>query len=211
MVLSATQAFENSRPDDLAKVHERQLVASYVRAAAHGDADAWNALVDRFAPMIWSIARGHRLNAADAADVSQVTWLCLHQHIGRLIAPERVGAWLATTARRECLRVLRVGSRQIPIGDGMVDVTDQTAAPPDQGLAETERNVILRASLLQLPPRCQMMLRLLLTADTTLSYTELGELLDMPIGSIGPTRARCLEHLRRLVEAAGVSMDDSVV
>jgi RNA polymerase sigma factor (sigma-70 family) len=82
-----------------------------VVAAADGDQTAWDALVDRFAPMVWGIARGHRLSAADAAEVFQTTWLRLLEHLDRMDEPERVGAWLAITARRESLRARRMTRR----------------------------------------------------------------------------------------------------
>src|SRR3954449_1219324 len=89
-------------------------VADLVRAAAEGDRDAWDALVDRFNGLVWSVARSHRLSTVDASDVVQTTWLRLVEHLGRLQEPERVGAWLATTARRESLRTLRHSARQVP-------------------------------------------------------------------------------------------------
>ena len=85
--------------------------ADLVFAAKAGDSQAWNALVDRFASTVWAVARAHRLSAADAADVSQTTWMRLVEHLDRIEQPERVGAWLATTARRESLRILRLGGR----------------------------------------------------------------------------------------------------
>src|ERR1700736_5759838 len=96
---------------------EADDVAGWLKAAAAGDATAWDALVGRYSNLVWAVARGHRLNAADAADVSQTTWLRLVEHLDRIEQPERVGAWLATTARRESLRVLRMAGRQIPNGD----------------------------------------------------------------------------------------------
>jgi hypothetical protein len=88
--------------------------AELVRDASRGDAGAWSALVDRFAPLVWSIARSYRLSQHDAADVSQTTWLRLAEHIHHVRQPERVGAWLATTAGRESLAVIRRGQRQVP-------------------------------------------------------------------------------------------------
>ena len=92
-----------------------------VRAAAEGDQQAWDALVDRFAGLVWAIARAHRLSPADAADVSQTTWLRLVEHLGRIRDPERVGAWLAATARHECLRVIRHAGRFVADGDVDLD------------------------------------------------------------------------------------------
>src|SRR5215831_13070195 len=84
-----------------------------VDQASAGDSDAWDELVDRFSGMVWAVARGHGLSSADAADVSQTTWLRLVEHLDRIREPERVGAWLATTARHECLRHVRAWRREI--------------------------------------------------------------------------------------------------
>src|SRR5579862_3211112 len=91
-------------------------VTELVSDAAAGDSGAWDALVDRFAGTVWAVARAYRLSASDAADVSQTTWLRLVEHLDRIEQPDRVGAWLATTARRESLRVLRVSGRLVPTG-----------------------------------------------------------------------------------------------
>jgi RNA polymerase sigma factor (sigma-70 family) len=183
-----------------------------VRGAAEGDSDAWNQLVDRFAGMVWAVARSYRLSAADAADVSQTTWLRLVQHLDRIEQPERVGAWLAITARHEALRVARLASRQLPVGDDitidLVSVSEERVSNDDALLAD-ERARELWALVMRLPARCQLILRLL-TADPPLSYRDLGEALDMPIGSIGPTRARCLENLRKIASSAGISVEELV-
>lgn len=181
-------------------------VACLVKAATAGDRRAWNALVDRFLPSVWAIARGHRLGYADAADVCQTTWLRLVEHLDRIQQPERVGAWLATTARRESLRVIRMALRQVPTGEEMEDVPD--SSPPATGrnnLASRHVEQILDGLVAQLPVRSQLLLRLLL-AETPLSYKDISEALDMPIGSIGPTRARALEQLRRRAVVAGVDL-----
>jgi RNA polymerase sigma factor (sigma-70 family) len=183
-------------------------VSDLVNGAAAGDGEAWDQLVDRFASMVWAVARSYRLNAADAADVSQTTWLRLVQHLDRLEHPERVGAWLAITARHEALRVARQSSRQLPVGDDIwldrtVDVSHDDALIADARARE------LWALVSELPARCQLILRLL-TADPPLSYRDLAQALDMPIGSIGPTRARCLDHLRKIADSAGISLEEFV-
>ena len=94
-------------PDDDAG----DTAAALVMAAATGDQQAWDALVDRFAPTVWAVARGYRLSVADATDVSEVTWLRLVENLDRMEEPDRVGAWLATTARRESRRVLCLTGR----------------------------------------------------------------------------------------------------
>lgn len=187
---------------------ESDAIASLVEAAAQGDQAAWDKLVDRFAPTVWAVARGHRLNAADAADVSQTTWLRLVEHLHRIQQPERVGAWLATTARRESLRVLRLSGRQVPNGndfDLVVDVRDDGAR--EECLISDHRAKVVADLVSQLPVRSQTLLRLL-SADSPLSYKEISEALDMPIGSIGPTRARALEQLKRLAIQAGIDPKD---
>jgi len=185
-------------------------VGALVRAAASGDQYAWNQLVDEFASTVWAIARGHRLNSADAADVFQTTWLRLLEHLNRIEQPERVGAWIATTARRECLRMLRISKRQVPRDDFDFVPDPVSFAPPDRNLVVEERRHLVSQLVDQLPSRSRLLLRLL-SADSPLSYKEISEALSMPIGSIGPSRQRALEQLRRLVLRAGLKSEDVFV
>jgi RNA polymerase sigma factor (sigma-70 family) len=179
-----------------------------VQAASEGNQDAWNVLVERFAATVWAIARGHRLNAADSADVFQTTWLRLVEHLDRIEQPERVGAWIGTTARRECLRVLRIAGRQVPSGEDFDVLPDpSTSRSPDRDIIAGERSRIINHLVERLPVRSQLLLRLL-SAESPLSYRDISEALSMPIGSIGPTRARALEQLRRLATASGVNLED---
>ena len=166
-----------------------------VRAAARGDERSWNALVDRYSGLVWAIARNHRLSASDCDEVFQTTWLRLVEHVDRLQDPAKVGGWLATTARHESLRLLRRSGRQIPMGDELPEPAAQDASP-DEEMLRSERDRALWAAFARLPERDQALLRLL-TADPAPSYEEIGRALNMPVGSIGPTRARCLERLRR--------------
>jgi len=176
---------------------------SLVRAAAAGDEAAWSALVDRYSGLVWAIARNHRLGAADADEVFQTTWLRLVEHVDRLQNPARVGGWLATTARHESLRLLRRSGRQIPMGDDLPE-PDCHAPAPDEALLLADRDSTLRTAFARLPERDQRLLRLL-TADPMPSYEEIGLALNMPTGSIGPTRARCLERLRREADALALT------
>jgi len=169
--------------------------ARLVAAAAAGDQLAWNGLVARFSGLVWAVIRGHRLSGADAADVSQTTWLRLVEHLDRVQDPARVGAWLATTARRECLRTLRMSGRQVPCGDDLPEPV-QDVPGIDDALLRDERDSELWEAFGRLGDRDQALLRML-SADPAPSYREVSAALDMPIGSIGPTRARCLERLRR--------------
>jgi len=179
-------------------------VAELVRAAAEGDQAAWHGLVDRYNGLVWSVARAHRLSTVDASDVVQTTWLRLVENLGRLQDPERVGAWLATTARRECLRTLRHSARQLPTEEVPETVAE---AQVDSALLLEERDRALWQAFGGLSERCQTLLRILVS-DPPPSYEDIGAALDMPIGSIGPTRARCLERLRGLAEGEGVSATD---
>ncbi len=176
--------------------HQRPFdVTRLVRLAGAGDQEAWNVLIDQYSGLVWAIARGHRLGAADAADVFQSTWLRLVEHVGDLNDPARVGAWLATTAKRECLRLLRSSGRQVPAGDDLPEVVAENPEPWAE-LVRTERDAILWRAFGRLDSRDQALLRMLV-ADPAPSYREISSALEMPIGSIGPTRGRCLERLQR--------------
>ena len=182
-------------------------LADLVRWAGEGDRAAWNEIVDRYAGIVWAIARRHRLSAADAADVSQTTWLRLVEHLDRIENPERIGAWLATTARHESLRVLRLAGRQIPaLDDDFAELADARAdTRVDAALLTDERDRELRELVAALPARDQLLLQLL-SHDAQPSYVEIGAALGMPTGSIGPTRARCLERLRRVAATRGINL-----
>jgi RNA polymerase sigma factor (sigma-70 family) len=168
--------------------------ACIVRAAASGDDSAWNELVTRFDGMLWTVTRRHRLSAADGADVVQSTWLQLIQHVGNLKNPSAVGAWLTTTARRECLRVGIASRNLVPYGDDLPEPPTD-AAPIDEELMRHESSAALRHAITRLRPRERALVNMLAT-DPAPSYGEISDALDIPIGSIGPTRARCFEHLR---------------
>jgi RNA polymerase sigma factor (sigma-70 family) len=178
-----------------------ESVSRLVKAAAAGDERAWNALVEEFSGLLWAVARAHRLPAADAADVVQATWLRLLEHLQRLQDPSRVGAWLATTARRESLRLLRESERAVPFGDDAPEL-ESDAIAPDDVLLGRERDDALWRSVACLRPSDQALLRLLV-ADSEPSYEEIAAALDMPIGSIGPTRQRALQRLRGELDVAG--------
>jgi RNA polymerase sigma factor (sigma-70 family) len=170
--------------------------STLIRAAGTGDQRAWERLVDRYANLVWSVARSFRLGEADAADVAQATWLRLVQHLCVIRDPERLGAWLATTARREALALLRRRGRDVLVGDvHELSRRDERPPSPDDRLLRVEQSVELRTAFAALPSRCRQLLRVLL-ADPPPTYEEAAAAMRMPVGSVGPTRARCLEHLR---------------
>jgi RNA polymerase sigma factor (sigma-70 family) len=178
-------------------------VGQQVRLAASGERAAWEALVDRYEGLLWSIARSHRLDEASACDVVQNTWLALLEHLDDLRNPDALSGWLATTARHECLRVLRHSSRQIPTED---DRMPEDAVPPvaEARLVAEERDAELWRAFATIPARCQALLRML-AGDPPPSYEDVGAALGMPIGSIGPTRGRCLATLRRALAGTRIS------
>ncbi|MFL6004898.1 MAG: RNA polymerase sigma factor [Gaiellaceae bacterium] len=173
-----------------------------LQAAAEGDEAAWDALVERFSPLVDSIARSFRLDRADAADVSQTVWLRLLEHVGRLRDPERVGAWLASTARHECLRTLRLARRELASGDDAVFERGGSTEPLDARLLRAERDAELTLAFEAQPQRCRLLLRVV-TEEPAPSYEEVAASTGMAVGSVGPNRTRCLAGLRRSVLATG--------
>jgi RNA polymerase sigma factor (sigma-70 family) len=177
-------------------------VGQLVRRAAAGDRGAWERLVDQYSRLIWAMTRDFRLAESDAADVVQATWLRLLENIHRIEYPERVGSWLATTARHECLRHLAAGKRVMLVEDHDA-FTDTGGHQPeiDERLLADERAKAVRAAMATLPSRSQRLLEMLM-ADPPVPYTEISDQLGLPIGSIGPTRGRCLERLRVILQPA---------
>lgn len=172
--------------------------ADLVAGARNGDAQAWDALVERFTPLIWSICRRYRLGDADAADVNQCVWLRLVDRLTAVRDPAALAGWLATTTERECARFWRA-ARNSPAFWRMPDVEDipdEQIGTAEQELLVAERHAVLRAALARLPPDYRQLMAML-TEDPPVPYAEISAKLDIPIGSIGPTRRRCLDKLRR--------------
>lgn len=175
--------------------------ASALDAAVGGDQAAWNRLVERYSGLLWAVARAHRLGNADAGDAIQTTWLRLIEHRDEIRNPEGIGSWLATTARRECLRTLRRTARCQP-SEEIEDLVEPDLGGLDAGLLREERDARLWNAFQRLSHSDQALLRAL-TADPPPSYAQISAALGMPMGSIGPTRGRVLERLRRELRAAG--------
>ena len=177
-------------------------VAELVRRAADGDRQAWERLVDQFARLIWSITADFKLVESDASDVAQTTWLRLLEHIDRIQHPDRVGSWLAATARNECLRNLAARKRVV-LSDDDIELGGAVTHGPevDERLLADERDQTVREAMSRLPRRWQRLLEMLM-ADPPASYADISDELELPIGSIGPTRGRCLARLRVLLQAS---------
>lgn len=176
-------------------------ITALLDAARQGDQAAWDALVARFSGLMWSIARGYRLDAADAHDAVQMTWLRLVENLDRIADPERLGAWLATTTRRECLQLLRKAGRERPAAlENALDGVAGSTEPVDAGMLLDERDRAVWRALVSISERCQRLLRVLMASPPP-AYREVAAALDMQIGTIGPARQRCLDQLRQVIRA----------
>jgi RNA polymerase sigma factor (sigma-70 family) len=164
-----------------------------VAAARDGDRLAWEALVERYAPLIWSICRGYRLSHADAEDVGQSIWLRLVGQLDKIREPAALAGWLSTTTRRECQRVR---SHAVACTLDAENIRDERAeAVAEAKLLAAERHAALREAFTQLPRGGQQLIALLI-CDPPVPYTEISARLGIPVGSIGPTRSRCLDRMR---------------
>jgi RNA polymerase sigma factor (sigma-70 family) len=175
------------------RVPDPRLVA-LVQSARAGDDRAWAGLVERFEPMLRSVLSTYRLPAADVDDVVQGTWMKLFTHIDRIREPAAIAGWLATTARRQALELLQTHTREL-----LTDEPDLGAVceeTPEQVVLDGERHDAFVRALAVLPDR-QRRLVTLLAAQPALDYEQVGSILEMPVGSIGPTRARGLAKLER--------------
>jgi RNA polymerase sigma factor (sigma-70 family) len=194
---SAVEVLGNVSPD-VADLDATRLV----RRAANGDPQAWEGLIDRYGRLIWSITRDFKLVESDAADVFQTTWMRLIEHIDRIDHPDRVGSWLAATARNECLRSLAVRKRLVLVHeDESFDGPAAHEPEVDEALLSAERAAVVREAMTRLPQRWQRLMEMLM-ADPPASYAEISDELGLPVGSIGPTRGRCLARLRVMLEAS---------
>jgi RNA polymerase sigma factor (sigma-70 family) len=196
-------------------VRDDPSVVALVARAAGSDQAAWDELVDRYAPLVWSICVRYQLSSQDIEDVGQNVWLRLVEQLGNLREPAALPGWLATTTRRECLRVVKASQRyEMPgteLDEKLPPHTD--AAMIEQEIITAEQNALLRAALAELPPRCRQLLSMLIS-DPPCSYAEISAVLGIRIGTIGPERGRCLERLRRsefLAELSGDEIADAQV
>ncbi len=184
-------------------VRDDPLVAALVARAASGDQAAWNDLVERYAPLVWSICSRYRLGSHDIEDVGQTVWLRLVGQLGKLREPAALPGWIGTTTQRECVRVLRAARRSGHAGT-VPDDLESLAGPVaiEQEIIMGETHAALRAAFAELPLRCRQLLSMLMS-DPPHSYSEISDVLEIPVGSIGPQRGRCLQHLRRSGSLSG--------
>ncbi|MEV7323327.1 sigma-70 family RNA polymerase sigma factor [Streptomyces sp. NPDC093970] len=188
---------------------DRAEVGALVQSAVDGDAAAWKALVEGLSPLVWSVVRAHRLSDADGHEVYQTVWFRFAQHLGRIREPDKAGSWLASTARNECLKVIRGLTRLLPTDDPQVLDRVSDDRTPEQSLIdaedradEAERIRLLWQEFEELGERCRQLLRVLMASPPP-SYVEVSGALGIAVGSIGPLRQRCLRRLRARLDARG--------
>jgi RNA polymerase sigma factor (sigma-70 family) len=174
--------------------------AAVLAAARAGDKAAWEEIVHRYDRLVRAAVATYRPTPTDAADAIQNTWLRLFEHAATIRDPEKLGGWLTTTARRECLALIRRQHNERPIG--AIDTGQPSAEPTPEAraiLADTRRQVRLATEAL--PPRPRALIDALYYRPCS-SYAEAARHLGMPIGTIGPTRLRTLRCLRRHITSA---------
>jgi RNA polymerase sigma factor (sigma-70 family) len=178
-----------------------------MNAATMGEEAAWDALVSRFSRLVWGICAAYRLNAADSGDVFQLTWLRLLEHLDTIREPARLPGWLATTCRRECQGQLRRNRRLQPVDDDRLLNIGSAGVAADRATLVADRNARLWMAFEQLSERCQQVLRVLVVApeEGPPSYHVAAQALGLPTGSLGPTRMRCLDRLRKFLGDEGIS------
>jgi RNA polymerase sigma factor (sigma-70 family) len=176
--------------------------AALLEASRRGEPDGWKGIVERYERLVWSVARGFRFDDATTADVVQTVWLRLAEHLDRIRDADSLASWLATTCRHECLAVTRRRGREV-VDAATVDLRVDAGAITvdlDEALVDGESLREVLGAFARLSDACQELLRLL-CAEPPLGYQAIGELTGRPIGSIGPSRQRCLAKLRSLLEA----------
>jgi RNA polymerase sigma factor (sigma-70 family) len=185
-------------------------VNDLVTRAKKGDKQAWDDLIERYTPLIWAICCRHRLSSADAGDVGQRVWLQLVSQLDKVRDPAALPGWLATTTQRECGTIRRAARRSQALGWALAaeHITCQQTRMAEHELLAAERHAALHEAFTRLPPRCQQLIALLIE-DPPVPYAQISARLGIPARSIGPTRSRCLEQLRRDPAIAALINDEA--
>ncbi len=183
-------------------------MVALVTCADGGDPTAWEEIVERYAPLVWSICARFQLSNHDREDLGQKMRLLLVEQLGKLREPAALPGWIATTTHRECLRVMTAARTSERLGTGLGDALQFVDnAVVDEEILMAELNAVLRAAFAELPPKGRRLLAIL-TSDPPCSYAEISEKLPIPMGSIGPQRARCLERPRKYSAPSGLGEAD---
>src|SRR3954447_1177367 len=169
---------------------------SLLRACQNGDRKAWQTVVERYERLVYSIPLNFGLSPGDADDVAQTTFSALIRSLGSIADEDRLGAWLGTVARRQTWRLIERRRREPPVPDDRLD----RVSTEDSVIAHTENLEWLHQGLAKMDHRCRDLLTALYFSEETPAYSAIAEEFDIPVGSVGPTRARCLEKLRVFLE-----------
>lgn len=172
-----------------------------IRRCIDGDERAWNALVDRYQRLVYSVALRCGLNSDDADDVFQIVFTTLFRRLSGLRDQARIGSWLITTTHRESWRFGKAGKSREELDEELVD----TSAPPDDLVEQADRDERVRAALARLDERCRVLLTALFLEAEAPSYSDIAERVGMPVGSIGPTRTRCFKKLEGFLVDVGLA------
>jgi DNA-directed RNA polymerase specialized sigma24 family protein len=180
-------------------------VRDLARAAAAGEQHGWDGLVERFGELVWSTTRAYGLSPGEGADAAQTTWLRLAEQLGRLEDQhERIGVWLAATARRESLRLLGAARGLTAASAPPMPATEPPAGPP--GAGEQGREALLWRVVRELPEHCRRLLRVLLTVPPP-SHEEVSAALDLPVAGIAAARDACLQDFRHRMSDFSIRAD----
>lgn len=170
-----------------------------VRDCRRGRQQAWRSVVEEFTPVVWTVARSFGLPPGDCEDVCQSTWIQVFTGIDSIRRPERLRTWIVTVAKRESIKHLQFSAHHVLVPDLGCDVREPCGSGPEEVAVERADHRRVRAALLQLPGHHQALVRLLIR-DPAPTYDEISARLNIPRGSIGPTRNRIMHRLRELLE-----------
>jgi RNA polymerase sigma factor (sigma-70 family) len=183
---------------DYSDYHDEQLIA----ACRSGDENAWDALVERYERLVYTVPARYGLTSSEIDDVFQSVWLSLLKNLNKLREPDRVSAWLVTTARRECWERRRGADYERTVTSDLDTLLTDRAGeelPPEDVVVTFRQYETLRGAMATLGDRCRKLLWMLYYDSNVPSYADVADQLEMPIGSIGPMRARCLKKLRGIL------------
>lgn len=201
-MITMQQVREDVRQDESA--WPQVDVADLLVRARQGESAAWEEIVRRYSSVVFATVRSFRLQDADVFDAVQMTWLRLAENSHRVQFPERLAGWLATTARRECLHILRQQAKQTPAPtDTVAENVVDPGVGPEQRVIDRDTAQTLWSLVAELSPLRRTLLRALFT-DNPRPYTEVARTAGIPAGGIGPTRARALQQLRRRLDEHGL-------
>ncbi len=200
VALGSGEAGTGSAAADRSVTDRAARVGACLERARSGETSALGEIVRELNPLLWHVARGEGLAAEEAADVVQTTWLELVRRLHDIRSPQALTSWLVTATRREAWRVRELSRRKDPDGAARLAAVPDPAPGPGEQLLADEQDQVLWQHVQRLPERCRKLLRVVAHVSRP-DYAAVAQALGMPIGSIGPTRGRCLAKLREMLRA----------